>query len=73
MGGVDSSNQMCNYLTCNRKSYAWVAKSFWAWVDLTIVQSILIYNRSTAGQKYKYKDPKTQEIKIKIITGVKIW
>eukprot|EP01083_Nonionella_stella_P082910 229019_1 len=47
MGGVDRSNQLSNEYSCNRKASKWVTKNLNGFLDLTVTNALILYNRTT--------------------------
>ena len=45
MKGVDKSNQLISYYEINRKTYKWWKRIFYHLIDVTIVNSFIIYKK----------------------------
>lgn len=52
-GGVDTFDQMCSVMSCNRKTNRWPMCIFYAMINISCINAYVIYchNASTLGQK----------------------
>ena len=56
MGCVDKADMLKSYYEINRKSKKWWQRIFWHFVDITLVNSFIIYLQLFLEKNMKLKD-----------------
>lgn len=70
MSGVDRADQLTSYYSCPRKSVRWYKKVIFHLLDVTVVNSFLIFRETTKAEPKKMKLLEFRESIIRSLLGI---